>query len=87
VIATAVGLCAIAVAVISGLAVENPAHVVLGRAIAALAVCHILGQVIGASAENVVRRRIEGYKGAHPTPDVMDALSRNGREREDAQAA
>jgi tetrahydromethanopterin S-methyltransferase subunit C len=87
VIATAVGLSGFAVAVIAGLAVENPGQVVLGRALVSMIGCYVLGQILGSGAENVVRRRIEAYKSAHPAPDVMAAIEQGVAPGQSAQAA
>lgn len=83
-IATATGLSGFAVAVLAGLAVENPGQVVLGRALVSMLGCYVLGQMLGAGAESVVRRRIEAYKQAHPVPDAFSAI---GDEQAAAQSA
>lgn len=87
VIATAVGLSGFAVAVIAGLAAENPAQVVLGRALVSMLVCYVLGQLLGAGAENVVRRRVERYKGEHPVPDVFASIDQGEPPGRSAAAA
>jgi ABC-type proline/glycine betaine transport system permease subunit len=87
VIATAVGLGGFAVAVIAGLAAENPGQVVLGRAIVSMMGCYVLGQIVGAGAENVVRRRVESYKSAHPIPDVLTAIEQGQLPGQSAAAA
>lgn len=87
VIATAFGLSAFSVAVVAGLAADNPAHITLGRALVSMIVCHVLGQFIGAGAENVVRRRIDAYKRAHPVPDVFSVQESETGQRHSAAAA
>ena len=74
VIATATALCAFAIALLSGLASHNGTSTVLVRALISMALCYVLGHVLGACAESVVRRRVEAYKRDHPIPDVMGAL-------------
>ena len=86
-IATAAGLSGFAVAVIAGLAVENPGQVVLGRALVSMMGCYVLGQILGSGAENVVRRRIEAYKSEHPAPDVMAVIEHGELPGQSAQAA
>ncbi|MFG0285030.1 MAG: hypothetical protein ACF8R7_11455 [Phycisphaerales bacterium JB039] len=74
-IATAVALCAFAIGLIAGLAAGNPSQVVLGRALVGMVVCYVVGHVLGACAESVVRRRVDAYKREHPVPDVFAALN------------
>ena len=87
VIATAMALCAFAIAVIAGLAAGNPSDVVLGRALLGLVVCYVLGHVLGACAESVVRRRVDAYKREHPVPDVLAALNATDGESESRSSA
>lgn len=86
-IATAVGLSGFAVAIIAGIAAENPGQVVLGRALLSMMACYVLGQLLGSGAENVVRRRVEAYKSDHPVPDVMAAIEQGDSPGRTAAAA
>lgn len=86
-IATASGLSGFAVAVLAGLAADNPGQVVLGRALVSMLGCYVLGQMLGAGAENVVRRRIEAYKEAHPAPDVFSTIAEEEAAAQSAAAA
>lgn len=54
VIAACSGLSAFAVAMIAGLWSGNPTQVVLGRALACMIVCQLLGMVIGMIGERTV---------------------------------
>jgi putative Mn2+ efflux pump MntP len=53
-IAASFGLCAFVVAIISGLAVENPAGQTLTTALVVMIVCNLVGLGIGVVAERVV---------------------------------
>ena len=54
VIAAIGGLAAFAIALIAGLAAENPAEVILGRAVVAMFVCHAVAWIIGAVGERTI---------------------------------
>jgi hypothetical protein len=68
VIAACAGLTGFAIAMLAGLAAENPADVILARAIAALVVCYVAGGVIGLAMDHAVRAGIEDYKAERPSP-------------------
>lgn len=55
------GLAGFAVGVIAGLAVDNPADVVLARAIVAMIVCNIVGWVFGITVERVFKESVSKY--------------------------
>jgi putative Mn2+ efflux pump MntP len=65
-IAVCTGLTAFAVAMVAGLAADNPAESVLLRAIVAMLVCQLIGGAVGMVGERVVRDAIREYKAAHP---------------------
>ncbi|MBX3357238.1 MAG: hypothetical protein KF745_02300 [Phycisphaeraceae bacterium] len=54
VIAASMGLAAFAVAVIAGLAVNNPADFILARALLSMFVCWAVGLAVGAVAERTM---------------------------------
>lgn len=58
VIAACCALAGFAIAIIVGLAAENPADVVLVRALVALVACKLLGWIIGSIGEWTVRSSI-----------------------------
>jgi putative Mn2+ efflux pump MntP len=60
------GLTAFAVALVAGLAADNPAESVLFRAIVAMFACQLIGGFVGMAGERVVRDAIREYKAAHP---------------------
>jgi len=62
VIAASLGLSAFAVAVIAGLAADNPAGTILARALVCMAVCHALGWGIGAAAERAAQEAVRAYE-------------------------
>lgn len=59
------GLTGFAVALIAGLAADNPADTVLLRAILAMFACQLIGALVGAVGERVVRDAIRDYQEAH----------------------
>lgn len=69
VIAASCGLSAFAVALIAGLAVDNPAEVILGRALVCMIGVQVLGMVIGAVSERTVREAVEKYRASRPVPE------------------
>lgn len=60
------GLTAFAIALIAGLAAENPASDVLVRALVAMMVVQMVGWIAGAIGERVMREAIAGYREANP---------------------
>lgn len=52
------GLAAFFIAVLSGLMVDNPADVILGRALVAMIVCCVMGSVLGSMAERAVSEHL-----------------------------
>lgn len=62
VIAACCGLAAFAIAMVAGLAADNPGEVVLLRALGSMVVCQILGVALGTIVERVVEDSIESHK-------------------------
>lgn len=60
------GLSGFAVAIIAGLSADNPADVILTRAILAMAALGALGQALGALAERAVDQRVAEHRAARP---------------------
>ncbi len=58
VIAACSGLCGFCVAIIAGIAVDNPLDVTLSRAILALMGCFALGMLVGAAAGHAFESRL-----------------------------
>lgn len=55
-----------------GIAVRNPAETVLWRAIIAMGVCYVVGQVAGSVAQQAVQSHIDKYKKLNPIPEDKD---------------
>lgn len=60
IIAACCGLAGFAIAIVGGLAADNPAEEVLVRGLISLFLCNVLGWIIGAVAERTVRESISG---------------------------
>jgi phage shock protein PspC (stress-responsive transcriptional regulator) len=65
-----VALAGFVVAVVAGLAVDNPADVVLTRALLAMLACNLLGSAVGAVAYWTAAQHVERYKNATPIPSM-----------------
>lgn len=68
VIAGCFALSAFAVAVLAGLATDNPAAQVLGRAIVCMLVCYPVGLAIGLVCVRVISAHVEAHRQANPIP-------------------
>lgn len=60
--ASCAGLSGLAIAIVSGLAAENPADVILFRALIAAVVCNFVGWVIGILCERVFAESLGRYQ-------------------------
>ena len=65
-IASCLGLSGFAVAIVSGMASENPASRVLGAALVCMVACHLVGLGIGMVGERVIESYLRQYKAARP---------------------
>ncbi len=65
------GLGAFGIAIIAGLAVDNPADHILSRALISMFVCNIIGLAIGALAERTVNDSIGAYVGSRPVHEQL----------------
>ena len=68
VIAASLGLSAFAIAVVAGLAADNPAETILARAVASMIVCHVVGWCVGLAAERAVSEAVAAYEKERMTP-------------------
>ena len=68
VIAAIGGLAAFAIALVAGLAADNPADVVLFRALVALLVCNVVGWFIGLIGERTIREALDQHARSNPIP-------------------
>lgn len=66
VISGIVALAGFLVALVAGLAADNPADVVLTRALLAMLACNLLGSVVGAVAHWIGTEHVERFKQLHP---------------------
>lgn len=65
-IASTMGLGAFAVAIIAGLAVDNPADRILSRALLSMFICNALGLALGLVAERTIVESVGAYIRARP---------------------
>ncbi|MBA4039927.1 MAG: hypothetical protein C0468_06340 [Planctomyces sp.] len=56
--AAILGLAGFALSIVAGVVASNPLHTSVTRALSAMLVCAVVGVVVGAMAESVVRQRI-----------------------------
>ncbi len=66
IIASCFALATFAVAIVAGLAVDNPAMTTLKRALAAMCLAYPVGWLIGWMGHRAVREHLENYKREHP---------------------
>ena len=71
-IASSLALIAFAVAVLSGIAVDNPASTILWRAILAMVICYCLGLFIGSASQRAIEEAIEQHKKDNPLAPKPD---------------
>lgn len=64
----AAGCCALgafAVAIVAGLAADNPADLILTRAIVSMMVCYVVGAGIGAVGSRAIEEGVRAHREAH----------------------
>lgn len=66
----ACGLTGFAVAIIAGLAADNPSSVILTRALTAMAVCYVIGMILGYIASRAVADATAMHTLQNPAPDI-----------------
>ncbi|RMD66607.1 MAG: hypothetical protein D6824_00530 [Planctomycetota bacterium] len=64
------GLAAFAVALITGLAVDNPSDVILSRALGSLFVCYLIGIGVGAALDRLAHEALQSHQQANPAPNA-----------------
>jgi hypothetical protein len=74
-IASSLALIAFAVAVLAGIAVDNPAYTIIWRAILAMAICYFVGLFIGAASQHAVEEDIESHRRRHPLQTPAESAS------------
>lgn len=70
VISACFALASFAVAILAGLASENPASRILGRALIAMMVCYPVGMLVGMVCERIIAAHIEAHRAAHPLSEL-----------------
>jgi MFS family permease len=73
-IAAIVGLGGFAVAAVAGVFAENPAWLVLVRAILSMAACYTLGALAASVFRHVYAEFTQAYRSAHPIPQVPSGV-------------
>lgn len=68
----ACGLTGFAIAILAGLAADNPANVILTRALIAMAACYAVGVFIGMLASRAVREAAASHIADNPAPEIDD---------------
>ncbi len=75
-IASTFGLAAFAIAVIAGMAAQNPADRVLGRALICFVICQVIGWILGSIGERAVEEAVDQLAASEsPEPAVEVVLS------------
>lgn len=72
-IAACLGLTAFSVAIVSGLAADNPALTVLGRAVLCMIVAYAAGGGVSAALRHVAGEHVKNYIAAHPVPEAASS--------------
>jgi hypothetical protein len=75
VVAACFALAAFAVAIVAGLANDNPATSILVRGLTAMFVCYPLGLIVGMVCERVVSAHVQAHQDANPVPESSNATS------------
>lgn len=86
VVSSVFGLMGFFTALLVGLVAGNPGITILVRAMLALAICAVVGRIIGTVGEISVREFLDKYKADRPMPEVPDQLKRLYKDRADDQA-
>ncbi|MCB9848453.1 MAG: hypothetical protein H6814_08575 [Phycisphaeraceae bacterium] len=77
----ACGLSGFAVAILAGLAADNPASVILTRALIAMFVCYAVGMFIGIVAARAVREAVVTHAQRNPAPEIEEVRRTSGATR------
>src|SRR5437870_4242815 len=73
IIAACFAMASFAVAILAGLASENPSSSVLFRAMIAMFVCYPVGMMVGMVCDRVIMAHVEAHRNANPAPDSAGA--------------
>lgn len=84
VIASSLGLIGFIIAILAGLAADNPETTTIVRALIAMFICYVVGMIIGAIATRALNEHIAQYKQSNPMPsDSVDTLVINPEPEEE----
>ncbi len=72
IIATSFAFIAFTIAMICGLAAQNPGSTIISRALVAMMVCYALGLGIGILGKRTVEEHVEEYKKKYPVHPEED---------------
>lgn len=86
VISSVLGLMGFFTALMVGLIAGNTGVTIVLRALLAMAICAVVGRIIGAVGEVCVREYLEKYKTDRPMPVLPDQLQRLYQERAEDEA-
>ena len=86
VISSVFGLMGFTTALLVGLIAGNPGITILYRAMLAMAICAVVGRVIGMVGELSVREFLKKYKQDRPMPKVPEQLQRLYKARAEDEA-
>ena len=86
VISCVLGLMGFFTALLVGLSAANPGVIILLRAMIALALCALVGRILGIVGEICVREFLDQYKADRPTPVLPIQLQRLYKSRADHEA-
>lgn len=73
VISSLIALAGFLVALVAGLAVDNPPGVILTNALACMIGCKLLGAALGSLAHSMVTQHVERYRAQTPIPATAPA--------------
>ncbi len=69
VVAGCSGMAAFAISILAGLNASNGAVTILSRAILAMAICYIVGLVVGLVIQHVIKLHLQEYEAENPAED------------------
>lgn len=87
VIAACFALSAFAVAIISGLASDNPVGMILGRALIAMFVCYPVGLMVGVVCERAIIDHVRAHREENPAPDSVSRANGDAAESDSGEPA
>ncbi|MBL4808831.1 MAG: hypothetical protein JKY43_02080 [Phycisphaerales bacterium] len=86
VISSLVGLMGFFTALLVGLVAGNPGVIIVLRALLAMAICAVIGRIIGTVGEICVREFLTNYKKDRPKPVLPEQLQQLYKTRADDDA-